>query len=146
VKGKKIMNGNGREKNKRRIYQFCIGASALCISVILIGGCASTKDVKPKYLAVPITYERHRAAVCNCKPVGVVTNADYQVPNEENLLGLVFPLERSSESSSKNTSGTGGSVWTETSSSRNGVCAVRLFKCPSEFLQKIRAEMKGDTK
>lgn len=118
------------------------GAAALCLAALLLGGCAGTKDRKPKYLSVPVTYERHLEAVRNCKPIGAMTYHDFGVPNEENLLGLSFALHKASESSTRQT-GSGDGTWKETSSKKSEAVGFRLFRCPPEFLRKVRAEMKG---
>jgi hypothetical protein len=122
---------------------FRAGATTVCIAALLLGGCASTKDLKPKFLAVPVTYERHLDAVRNCTPIGAMTYFDKDIPNEPNLLGLVFSLHKASESSTTHSQGSGGTVWAESSSRNEGFAGVRLFRCPPEFLDKVRAEMKG---
>lgn len=119
------------------------GATSVCIAALLLGSCASTKDLKPKFLAVPVTYEMHLAAVRNCTPIGAMTYSDKDIPDEANLLGLVFVLHKESESSTTHSQGSGSTVWEETYSRREGSSGVRLFRCPSKFLDKVRAEMKG---
>jgi len=121
-----------------------MGAVTICLAILLFGGCASTKDQKPKFLAVPVTFERHLEAVRNCKPIGAMTYFDKDIPDEENLLGLVFALHTSSRASTTHRT-SAGNVWRETSSRMEDSSGIRLFKCPSEFLKKVSVEMRGES-
>ncbi len=124
-------------------------AAAIFTATVLLSGCAAapTTASKARFLAVPVTYERHLDAVRNCKPVGAMTYFADKIPVEDNLLGLVFSLSKSAESSvDYSGGGSSGTVWKTTSLENSEGVGVRLFRCPPEYLGKIRAEIKVNAK
>ncbi len=144
------MTGAGRETPMHGSRPSRTAAAATILAAaLLLSGCAARTPTASnvRVLTVPVTYERHLDAGRNCKPDGAMTYFADRIPIEDDLLGLVFVLSKSAESSSDYSSGSSpGTVWHTTSSGSSEGVRIRLFRCPPEFLGKVRAQMKEDAK
>jgi hypothetical protein len=115
---------------------------ALCAATLLASGCASRNNRQPNALIVPVSYERHLAAVRNCKPVGTIETSLTGIPDNGNFLALAFALGSHGESSTSH-SYSGGTTWQESSWKQGSLVGYRIFECPPAFMETVRAGIKG---
>lgn len=114
--------------------------AAACAALLLTCGCAARHAWEPPIVAVQVTFRSHLSLVRNCDGRGVAPTLEAAKAAGANL-GLVFgsPLPGASVTANPRDAGD-EPAWIPVVRNPAGFFAVRAFKCPETFVEKVAAE------